>query len=106
MVARGGGASHVTGQMVTRHHKPLVAGNLWARGSLSIRDYIVSVAQRWYLRANITTNKYLYDEHIRYDSNLISILVNLLDELGQIMARYDFLESARVIFSHVRTDFT
>ena len=32
MVARV--ASHVTGQMVTRHPKPLVAGNLWARGGL------------------------------------------------------------------------
>ena len=32
---------------------------------------------------------------------LISILVNLLDELEQIMGRYDFLEATRVIFGNV-----
>ena len=42
--------------------------------------------------------------NVRTDSNLISILVNLLDELGQIMASYDFLEATRVILSKVRTD--
>ena len=35
--------------------------------------------------------------NVQTDSNLISILVNLLDELGQIMARYDFVEATRVI---------
>ena len=30
---------------------------------------------------------------------LVLILVNLLDELEQIMGRYDFLEAIRVIFS-------
>ena len=35
---------------------------------------------------------------------LVSILVNLLDELEQIMGRYDFLEATRVIFRNVRTD--
>ena len=35
---------------------------------------------------------------------LISILVNLLDELEQIMGRYDFLEAAIVIFGNVRND--
>ena len=34
--------------------------------------------------------------------DLISLLVNLLDELGQIMARYDFLDAIRVILSNVR----
>ena len=42
--------------------------------------------------------------NIRTESNLISVLVNLLDELEQIMARYDFLEATRVILSNVRTD--
>ena len=32
---------------------------------------------------------------------LISSLVNLLDELEQIMGRYDFLEATRVIFINV-----
>ena len=33
--------------------------------------------------------------------NLNSILVNLLDELEEIMTRYDFLEATRVISSNV-----
>ena len=33
--------------------------------------------------------------------DMISLLVNLLDDLGQIMARYDFLEATRVILSNV-----
>ena len=39
--------------------------------------------------------------NVRTDYNLISILVNLLDELGQIMTRYDFVEVTRVILSNV-----
>ena len=35
--------------------------------------------------------------NFRTDSNLILILVNLLDELWKIMVRYDFVEVMRVI---------
>ena len=35
----------------------------------------------------------------RLQLDLSSLLVNLLDELEQIMARYDFLEAIRVILA-------
>ena len=40
--------------------------------------------------------------NVRTDYNLISILVNLLDELGQIMTglMYDFVEATRVILTY------
>ena len=37
--------------------------------------------------------------NVRTDSKLISVLVNLLDELGHIMSRYDFVEATRVILA-------
>ena len=40
----------------------------------------------------------------RLELDLISILVNILYEFGQIMTRYDFLLARRVILSNVRTD--
>ena len=37
----------------------------------------------------------------RLQLNLISLLVNLLDELGQIMASYAIADAIRVILSNV-----